>query len=107
MSDLFETDWERGCVYPLFWRPLYIAYVPRGFLAVALGAGIFAYNISSWFVMSLFAAPIGFVVFGLLYLYGFFKVRREPFYFSILYNKYKTIKRTKLAKERGGNIYFS
>lgn len=102
---MLENDWQRGCIYPTLWSPMYALFVPRMYLA------FLGFTVSSiWYVASLVfsnvvALPI--LPIGMLggWIYGFFAVRREPFYFDIIYTKIMVVGQTKFNKLTNGNYY--
>ncbi len=86
---------RRATIYPTLWQPILTAGVPRDYAIVALilAAVVMGFANNRW---------VGFGLFGVLWLVGWFFAKLDPEFFSVL------LQRMRLGRTKGsedGNAY--
>jgi type IV secretory pathway VirB3-like protein len=87
---------KRAPIYPALWQPILTAGVPRDYALVAL---IF----SALFMALISNRIVGFGMFAVLWLVGWFFAKIDPEFFSVFLVRWFKIRKTEGSKE--GNVY--
>lgn len=86
---------RRAVIYPTLWQPILVRGVPREYALAAMVVSAMAF-------MVLNILWLGFALFGLMWLVGWFLAKLDPEFFSVFLTRLQ-LGRTKGSED--GNVY--